>query len=368
MFEPEALQELLAYRPATSVLSAYLDLNPQRSSEALRLELQRLLSPYQGEAAHDVRAMVQQFEADPTRQGRSLAMFSHQAGGYFRAFPLAVPVRNRARLLDRPYVKPLADLFDRYGYYGVAVVDQQSARLFSFHLGELREQEGHEGESIRHTKRGGASTFPGRRGGVAGRTRHTRETADRNLREAARTAAEFFVSNKVRRVLLGGTPANVGRFQAFLPRAWLSLVVGEFPIDVDAAPAEVLRRAMTVAEQAEGRSEAELVEAVVTAAAKGADGVVRLDPTLQAVHEGRVMTLLVRDGFRAPGFRCTRCGFLTALRPTGDCPYCGASFEEIGDAVELAVRRVWREGGEVEVVGPEAGLEQAGSVGARLRY
>jgi hypothetical protein len=368
MFETEAVHELLAYRPPTPVLSVYLDLDPQRSTEALRLELQRMLEPYELEAPGDVGVVRRHVEANPARAGRSLALFSRHDGDFFRALPLSVPVRNRARLLDRPYVKPLADLLDRFGHYGVAAVDQQGARLFFFHLGELREQGGVEGEAVRHAKRGGASSFPGRRGGATGRTEHNRETADRNLRQAARAAAEFFRENKVRRVLIGGTPANVRRFRWFLPKSWLSLVVGEFPIDLEASPGEVLRRAMAVAEQAEARSEAELVESVVTAAAKGGDGVVRLDPTLQAVHEGRVMTLVVRDGFRAPGFRCARCGFLTARRPTGDCPYCGASFEEIGDAVELAVRRVWRDGGEVEFVGPKAGLEQAGSVGGRLRY
>jgi hypothetical protein len=162
------------------------------------------------------------------------------------------------------------------------------------------------------------------------------------------------------------------------------LIAGEFPIEMDAAQAEILERAMAIAEQAEERAEASLVEGLITAAAKGKDGVTRLDETLRAVHEGRVMTLFVRDGFRAPGFQCSGCGFLTASRPKPDrassrfapgsghaegvCPYCGREFKEIPDAVELAVRGVLQNGNEVEVVGPEAGLERAGSIGARLRY
>ena len=97
-----------------------------------------------------------------------MAVFSCAPEGFLRAFSLALPVASRVRINNQPHVKPLADLLDSYGGYGVVLVDKQGARLFSFHLGELQEQEGLMGESIRHTKRGGGSQSPGRRGGVAG--------------------------------------------------------------------------------------------------------------------------------------------------------------------------------------------------------
>ena len=109
-------------------------------------------------------------------------------------------------------MKPLADLLDSYGGYGVALVDKQGARMFSFHLGELREQEGMMGEAVRHIKRGGASSVAGRRGGVAGKTKHAEEVAGRNMKEAAEFAAHFFADNNVRRVLIGGADEQCGTF------------------------------------------------------------------------------------------------------------------------------------------------------------
>ena len=52
------------------------------------------------------------------------------------------------------------------------MVDKQGARLFYFHLGELREQEGVLGESVKRTKRGGGSQAAGRRGGPRLRDPH----------------------------------------------------------------------------------------------------------------------------------------------------------------------------------------------------
>ena len=369
MIEEAALQELLSYSSSSPVLSVYLNLDPQQATpDAPRQRLRQMLRDFEAETPADTQAIARHFELAHDQRGRSLAMFSQQAGGFFRAFPLAVALRSRARRMDRPYVKPLADVLDRYGHYGIALVDQRTLRIFRLHLGELQEHQTEPGEPVRHTKRGGASSLPGRRGGTAGRTRHQEEIAERNLREAAQAAAEFFQASRTRRILLGGHATTTAHFRELLPKTWQSLIIGEFPIEMGAGHSEILQRAMAIAEQAEMRTEASLVEEMMTAAAKGKDGVIRLDDTLRAVHEGRVLTLFVRDGFRAPGFRCTGCGYLTARRPQADCPYCGKVFSEIPDAVELAVRRVLQSGNEVEVVSPQAGLERAGSIGARLRY
>ena len=131
--------------------------------------------------------------------------------------------------------------------------------LFSFHLGELREQEGIVGETIRHTKRGGASAMPGRRGGMAGQTNYTDETAERNMRDAVNFAAHFFSENNVRRVLIGGTDDNVALFRSMLPKSWQSLIVGTFPMSMTASADEVLARAMEIGAQAELRQETELL-------------------------------------------------------------------------------------------------------------
>ncbi len=367
MLTDRDLKELIDYRPGSPVLSVYLNVDPAAGpADVHRLRLRQMLKSV-GCAPVDEQAVERYIEREYDGSGRSLAIFSCQAEGFFRAYSLMVPVRSRARVMDRPYVKPLADLLDHYGGYGVALVDKQGARLFHFHLGELTEQEGTLGETVRRTKRGGGSTAPGRRGGTAGQTRYAEEVAERNLKEAARFAARFFDERRVRRVLIGGTDENVSLFRAQLQKAWQSLVVGSFPMEMTAGHAQVLARAMDVVQLAERESEARHVQAVITAAAKGREGVVGLDGTLSAAHEGRVQTLVLSEGFRAPGYRCLGCGFLTVQQPE-QCPFCGRTFERIDDAVEMVVRKAMADGGEVEVVRGNAELDRAGRIGALLRY
>ena len=278
-----------------------------------------------------------------------------------------MPVRSRARVLSQPYVKPLAHLLDSYGHFGVALIDQQYARFFHLHLGELAEEASWQGEPVRHTKRGGGSQAQGRRGGTAGQTRYSEEVAERNLKEAARIAGQFFKRQKVRRIILGGSEANIPIFQNALPKAWQTLIIGSFPIDMNAGVNEVAERALEVAEKAEQDRERAIVNQLITTASKGGEAVLTLDETLEAVHAGRVQHLVISEGYRQPGYRCQGCDYLT-VQELAQCPFCGEAFQQIEDAVEFAVRNVLEGGGEVEIISHADDLKQAGKIGALLRY
>ncbi len=101
-------------------------------------------------------------------------------------------------------IKPLADIFDLYGGYGVVLVDRQGARVFHFHLGDLVEQEGVLGELVKHTKRGGSASFVGQRGAPSGHSHYEDEVVDRNIKEIVTFATHFFEEKHVRRILIGG--------------------------------------------------------------------------------------------------------------------------------------------------------------------
>ena len=365
MFTDSVLRELLNYSSPDPVLSVYMNTDMTEGTvDALKLRLRTLLKEVH--LPKDEAAILNYFELEREWTGRSIAMFSCAVQNYFRAFPIAIPVRSRVFVGEQPYVKPLADLLDAYGGYGVVLVDKQGARLFQFHLGELKEQEGILGEEVRHTKRGGSSSILGHLGGIGGKARHSDEMVERNLKDSADFSAKFFEENHIRRILIGGTEKNVNQFKSHLPKAWQSLVVGTFPVSMTARPGEVQKKAIEIGQQAERRRETRLVENMITSASKGAGGVLRLEDTLGAVHEGRVQTLVVQDGYRAEGFQCQGCGYLTTQEES-DCPFCGNSFAQIRDAVEMVVRKVMQDGGEVEIVYENPELEKIG-IGGVLRY
>jgi hypothetical protein len=50
------------------------------------------------------------------------------------------------------------------------------------------------------------------------------------------------------------------------------------------------------------------------------------------------------------------------------CQFCGSKFDQIPDAVEMAVYRVMKAGGEVEVLQHEHKVNGFENIGALLRY
>ena len=367
MLTESNLRELLDFKPSNLVVSLYLDTEPaEGNADAYRLRLRNLLKEVN--LPQDVNAIERFFNGEYNWSGRGVAVFSCAADNFFRAYPLAMPVSNLVHAGESPLVKPLTDLLDSYGGYGVVLVDKQGARLFHFHLGELTEQEGVLGETVKHVKQGGASSFQGRRGGTGGRAQHMEETIDRNMRDSVDFTIHFFVEKHVRRILIGGTDDNVALFSSLLPKAWQSLVMGSFPMSMTASHIDVLARALQIGKESEVQREKRLVDDLITTAAKGKGAVVGLEKTLDAINNDRVQTLVVDEGFRSGGSKCQNCGLLT-LRDGEVCQVCGGKLVSAGvDVVDLAVSVVMRHRGVVEVIHANPALEKAGHMGAILRY
>ena len=365
MLSENDLRELLDFQSSEPVLSIYLSTDPSvGNADTHKRQLRSLMKEIN--LTDDVEVIQRFFDHEYNWSGRGVAVFSCSPKNYFRAFPIAVPVRNLIHISDRPNVKPLAALMDNYGGYGVVLVDKQGARLFHFHMGELHEQEGVLGESVRRTKHGeGGSTMPGRRGETT-TTRTTDEVIDRNMKDTVDFAIHFFETNHIRRVLVGGTEENVKQFCHLLPKSWHSLVMGTFPMSMTASLNEVRNRALELGMHAENEREKRLVARVIDNAAKGSGGVIGLENTLKALNEGRIQTLVVSDGFRKNAYRCKGTGWITTT-PEAECTG-EDDVETIYDVVDFAINQVMRSGGEVDVVMDSDNLQKHGSIGAILRY
>jgi peptide chain release factor subunit 1 len=369
MFGTKDLRELAQYRGTGKVLTLYLNTDPtQRTTDEYKLALRQLLKQVEDTAAaEDVDAVERFVDFDYDWKGRGIAIFSCAQDEYWREYALAVPVESRAIVSDKPYITPLAGLWDTYGRFVVAMVDRQGARLLLYQMGEMVREDGMLGEEVRRLKKGRGSAAPGRRGGGTGpSSRREEEVASRNLKEAAALTVAFCEAQRPRNLLLAGTEATVAQFQNELPRVWSDRVIGTFAADMSEGHNAVRERAFAILEQVEAERETALADAVITAAAKGSNGVVRLGDTLSAVHEGRVQTLIVAHGYRAPGYRCLGCGYITD-QPMTECPFCGGEIEEIDNAVEGAVAQVLELGARVEIISGHEGLNQVG-IGALLRY
>lgn len=371
VFTEQDLDDLVEFRSDRSpVLSLYLNVDPtQHTTDQYRLMLRSLLKEAAAEAKPaDVEAVERYFDFEYDWQGRGVAVFSCQDAGFWRSFSLAVPVHNYAYVARRPYIKPLTDVLDAYGRYGVILVGSEGARMFLFNLGEMVEASGMLGEEVRRTKHGGASGVAGMRGGMTARTARRGEAVVlRNLKEIAEAVDGFCTSNGCTRLVLGGTEANVSQFMDVLPKVLQDRVIGSFTVDMGAPVSEVQARSMGLIEEVADRREAEVVDQMIAGWKRGSGAAAGLSDTLVALQEHRAGTLLVGAGFEASGYRCQHCRYLM-LTEREECPLCGGQIEHVDDLVETMTHRALEQAVDVEIVRGNEKLEQAGSVGALLRY
>jgi peptide subunit release factor 1 (eRF1) len=367
MFTHDDLQELLDFSAGdeSRVISVYLDTDTtHRTLDQIKLELRALLKDAGENQADDLAAIERYFEYTFPWTDPGAAVFSCAAQDFFRAYPTSISFRNRLRLSRKPHVKPLVHLLDHYAHYGVIVVDRVGAKMFEYHLGECQTSDGYMGEDVRKQKHGTGSSVQGMRGGQGEYTEEMQVL--RNMREAAAYAGQFFNGRDIRRLFIAGTTANVAQFKDELPRKLQSCFAGSFPMDMDAGEPEVRRRSLELLTEINQKRENQLVGKMVSLAAQGSTAVVGLAPTLRMISEGRVDTLIISDGYRMPGFVHEDSGYITA--GVDEEMFADSNFVQTADVVEKAVARTLEFNGQVEFVSDNKQLEEAGRIGALLRY
>lgn len=366
MFSDADLKDLISFISPTPVLSLYMHTDPsQRNAETFKLRLRNILKNI--DLTRDVEEVERFFNHEYDWTGRGVAVFSCQPQQFWRVYTLALSVPDRVLVSNRPSVKPLTDLIETYGHYGIVLVDHQRARFFLFHLGSLTEGPVVIGEEVKHTKLGGASSIAGMRGGMAGQTKYSAEMINRNMKEAAEKAAAYFHENRVKRILLGGTSDNLAQFRNFLPKAMQSEVQNTFSAAISINLLELQQKILLMCRDLEQKKEARLIDEFLTSAGKGRNAVVGMKETLSMVNAGRVRKLIMLTGFQVSGRHCKQCGLLTT-QSFVRCPNCNVRLELVPDVVDHAVHEVLRKSGEVETIASSSELEKAGSIGALLRY
>jgi peptide chain release factor subunit 1 len=367
MITQEQLQELLSYNSeGKPVLSIYLDTDSTSEPiDAIKLRVRGMLKEAQLKQVEEVQAVEKYLDTSYNWSKPGLAMFINHDGTFFRAYPSAITFRNRVRTGPRPYVKPLANLMDHFAHYGVILVDKVGARFFEYHLGELLATEGFMGEEVQKVKKGRGSSTVGMRGGQGG-GRHEVEVVQRNLRDEAQAAGQFFTNRPIRRLFLGGTPETIGQFKEHLPKKLQSCLAGTFQVAMTANEHEVRQQTIKLLAEANAEREIKLVNKMVGLQAGGGTAVIGLDDTLQAVSDKRVQTLILSDGYRAPGYVDGESGFIVAN--IARSPLSEGDLTEVEDVVDLAVSSTITQGGHVEIITDNPALEAAGQIGAILRY
>jgi len=294
---------------------------------------------------------------------KGLSILSSSANSFWREYHLGIPVKNELIVDKSPYTKPLMDILDNYQRYAVLLVGKESARIFVIHLREIVEYgEVHTPDVPGKHKKGGWFALS-----QSHYERHIDYHVEIHLKEVIEKLDSFLSGEYIGRLILGGSDEAVSMVRGILHKTVLDKVVGTVKIEMFAKSSEVLARVEPILFEYEKNKEKETVEKLITGAMKNKDAVLGLENVLNALQEQRVWKVVFVKDFRTSGYSCASCGFLT-IQKVYPCPYCKGGMEIVDYIVDLAGEKAIGQGALVEVIAENKKLQDAGGIGAFLRF
>lgn len=248
MFTETSLRNIRDFSAAFPVVSLYLNTEPALgNAETHRLRLRNMLKELPLE--NEIQKIEEFFAHRYDWSGRAVAVFSCAPANFFEFIPLSIPVKDFIKIASKPEIDPLEDLLQDVNHLGVALVDQQGARLFYYNMGELVEQEGIMGAEIKHVKSGSSTSSHGLRGGSIDGARNEKEKVGRNMRHNREFAEKFFKTHKVNKVMIAGSDDNIALFKNGLSKDFQSMIAGTFSMSMTASHADVLSKVLQISKQ-----------------------------------------------------------------------------------------------------------------------
>jgi peptide subunit release factor 1 (eRF1) len=372
MLTPARLRALAEIEATgAAVVSFYMRLSPDRRlAGAWRTFFSSLydatLKPIEDrrrreEIREELDRIGQALEAELPSLGRGVAFFASRKLGLWRQIAVSVPLPDGVWLNPQPYLRPLVRTRDEHDRFILALLSEEMSRFFISQIGQVEEVLEIKAEQPRKALTdGGPKDRP-----------HVMVTEP--MKHEARVlahAAELALTQFEGRYLLlsGGLKVRKAVIQ-YLPKHIQQSIGEEFSVEIHAQAAAVAAAAEPAQRAIEAREEVATMQKVVDLGPdRSAWGE---QPTLDALWQGRVMTLAVDDTFCKPGSRCGTCGALR-VGSVPKCQVCGSdAIEAVVDVVELAIEHALEEKSALEIVRSDAARRLMASVGpmaALLRW
>ena len=363
----DAVRTLAGFKGTEApVVSVYLDVDGRRNprhldyEQALAQLVRRAPVGAHPGISEDLRKIDSHVRGGVDRsRTRGLALFSCVAHEFWEAWHLAVPVRNQLVINHTPHVRQLEAVVHNNERFGVLVADRQRARMFVFEQGELVERNELFDRLPRHDDDRGDWDRDHVRD-------HAAALAHAHIRRAGQVAFAVYQERPFDHLIIGAPAELAPEVEHELHSYLRERIAARINLSTSASDAEIRRAAMDVDERIERDRQESYVTRLRERAGAGNGATLGLDGVLGALNDRRVDTLIVSEGFVAPGWRCPGCDHLAAKGPR--CPACKGDMEKVDDVVEEGVEIALATSARVVTCQDNADLDVHGRIGAFLRF
>jgi peptide chain release factor subunit 1 len=313
----------------------------------------------------DLQRILQIAETLRGNHSRGKAVFACNQQGIWRE--LDVPPRlgrSQIKVNSRFHLKPLVAAYAGMPRTLIALVDRKKARIMELH---------HDVLTVKPDLEFGPLPKVGKSDGYLGydaghRERHIENEVKTHYKQFAESLQALLNQQHYGALLIGCRDEAWSELEPNLHTYIKQRIAGRFLLDPIAATAEEVREyAMRLLSKVRAEEQQDMVREALGQASRNGRGAAGLHHVLIALERQEVQTLLVMRDFKAEAVECTHCRHLDT-RMVSDCSVCGQKTREVSDVSELLFDLALRNGADIEFIEADPELEQAGRVGALLRF
>lgn len=361
----------LATLPVTDaeVVSCYLTLEGGGLTDRNVFDTQaRLLKQgMTGTARRDSEDALKRIEEYLTTEllpdAKGIALFSRAgAEPFFLPLQFRVPLPIWVAVDTTPNIYHLVELKDTYHRYVVMISTEESVRILEVNLGTVTEELWKDRPELRKRV--------GREWTKDHYQDHRRERTQRFIKEKIKVLDRLVSAGGYAHLILAGNPRITAQVSHQLPKHLAAKLIDTVPASGKAQASDIVEATIASFVQQEENESRRAAGEVIRAARAGGLAAVGTGPTLQALEQGRVDTLVLAQAYDpAPGWQCATCGRMEieTTKPA-ECRQCGAVELRSFDVREEMVRLAEQNGCDIEVVELSDLLMLYGGAGCLLRY
>lgn len=313
----------------------------------------------------DLAKILQIAEGLHGNHSRGKAIFACQEQGIWKEMDVPPLLeQSQIKVNSRFHLRPLVHANSGLPNTCIALVNRKKARIFELQEGEITQKPELEF---------GQSPYLGRSDGFQGydaghRERHVENQIMQHFKELAESLLLLSHREKFEALLIGCQEETWPEIEPHLNTALKQKLLGQFVIDVGtASPEDVREHAERILSETMLAEQMGLIREVMGEAQRNARGALGLKHVLNALERQEVQTLVLTHDFTAEAVECTNCRHLDT-RIVKTCAVCSQETRELSDVSDALVELALRNGAEIRFIESDPDLENAGRIGALLRF
>jgi len=291
---------------------------------------------------------------------KSLMIISSSNSNIFEIIKFNSKVDNNLVIQDAVYLRPLLEAKSAQRKYGIVLIDQGKAKIFERNFNSVNEL--FSVENILSNDRNN-SGFEGR--DERKNERKHEENLHRHYKNVSQSLLEIDKKKKFNWIVLGGKNQIFNDFQKYIDDSQKEKIKTDIVIEPSAKINEVMEIIQKTEPKMRNLFEKNLLDKLNDEFYNDQKGVLGIKQVEEALEEGKVDTLIIKEDFHQKGRICKKCGYSTEDE-VNICPRCDNKMERTVDISDDLVHSALKINADIEYVAIDMGKYDP--IAAILRY